>query len=190
MGDHENSWFEQIGKYWNILADAAAVVLGIIGTFLYPPPTEIAKDNEQWLGLAKFIIAGLLGLLFVFALRWNRKSDAGNWWITGLIFLALSVGAFFAYNHLTTLWTCPCFDGRVVIGRSDQKTELGRSKNPDTSCRELLEDNQCIADRLWRDDSIKGNRFILAAMYIACMPLFTICIVAIIQAIFCMLQNE
>jgi cation transport ATPase len=188
--DKQKSWLQRITQYWNLIADGAAVILGIVGTFLYPPPPEIAKDNEQWLGFARFIIAVLIGLMFVLSLLWNRKKHTKIWWATSFITLILSIGAFFSYNYFSNQWTCRCFSGRVVIGRAAEKTQLGNRSNADAACKDLLQENSCDAEQIWLADSIKLNRFLLAAMYIACVPLFSICIVSLIQSIFCMTRDD
>jgi len=188
--DKPKSWLQGFTKYWNLLADGAAVLLGIIGTFLYPPPPEISQDNEQWLGFARFIIAILIGLMFVLGLLWNRRKHTRIWWVTSFLALLLSVGAFFSYNYFSNQWTCRCFSGRVVIGRASEKTRLGNGASADAACKDLLQENSCEAEQIWLADSIKQNRFLLAALYIACVPLFSICIVSLIQSIFCMTRDN
>jgi hypothetical protein len=40
-------------------------------------------------------------------------------------------------------------------------------------------------EAIWTRDSINHRRLILAASYVSCLPLFTICLIAVVQAIAC-----
>ena len=42
-----------------------------------------------------------------------------------------------------------------------------------------------MTENIWTRESINNRRLILAATYLSCLPLFTICLIAIIQAAQC-----
>jgi hypothetical protein len=40
-------------------------------------------------------------------------------------------------------------------------------------------------EAIWTAESINRRRLILAATYVCCLPLFTLCLIAVVQAIQC-----
>lgn len=179
------SWLQQARKNWAILTQSAVLLLGVIGAFLLPPPVGVSeRDDKVWLRLAQFTIAVSVGLLIVPARRWGRKKDVPKWWLISLLFFALSIAAFFEYQNLTYKHTCSYFGKIVVIGTTH--TQIGDryvNKNPGITCQQLLIDSAGGVDKVWTKDSIDRNRLLLAATYISCLPLFTICIIGLIQAL-------
>jgi hypothetical protein len=184
--DSPEGWLDQIKKIWGTLAQAAAWVLGIIGGFLLPPPVG-AEGNQVWPKLAEFVIAALVGLLFLPSHRWNKKRHAKWWWLVALISLVAAVASFFAYQRLTYSATCETLGGaRVVIG--NEYTAHGADyvkENPGISCADLIDQHIGKTEDVWTKRSIDLARLKLAATYIACGPLFTLCIMTLVQAIYC-----
>ena len=181
-------WLQQARKNWGILIQGAVWVIGIIGTFLVPPPVGVSAGDEKiWLRLGQFIIAVVLGLVFFAAQRWNQKTHARWWCLLSLLFLLVSIGAFFQYQKLTYSWTGNYVGKRLVLGSVFTREGAAYTqKNPTISCDDLLFDFAGKVDDIWTRDSINHRRLVLAATYVSCMPMFTICLIGIVQALQCL----
>ena len=180
-------WLQQTRKSWLVLTQSALWVGGVLGGFLLPPPVGVLPGDEKvWLRLGQFIIAIVLGLVFFAARRWNESRHALRWCGVAILFLAIAVAAFFRYQQLTLAWTGIYEGEKIVIG--SVYTEQGRSytqKNSKISLNDLIFDFSGEIENIWTHDSISRRRLILASIFESCLPLFTICLIAIIQAIQC-----
>jgi len=181
------SWLKDTRKSWGLVTQFAVFIFGVIGGFLLPPPGWAASaDDKSVVRLAQFIVAVLVGLIFLVVQRWNKKRHVGRWALFSGTFLVLSVLAFFAYQHLLDTRTCSYAHIQVVIGtRYTVRTQSYVSENPDSTCTSLLEDFAGQAEDIWTKDSIDNSRYILAGVYILNLPLFTLCIIGVVQALYC-----
>jgi hypothetical protein len=163
-------------------------VVGVLGGFLLPPPVGIAgAEDKTWLRFGQFIVAMIIGLVFFGVLKWKQKKHAKWWWLSSLVFLLLAVGAFFRYQHLTNAWTGNYAGEKLVIG--SVYTPQGQKyiqENPDLSLDLVLDDFIGITEDIWTRASIQRRRLLLAATYVSCLPLFTIAVIAIVQALQCL----
>jgi len=180
-----NQWYKQARNNWAVLAQASIWAIGIIGSFLLPPPVSISKEDEKiWLRLAQFVIAILLGLLFVVARKWNEERHS-KWWATsGAVLLLLSLLLFVGYQYLSFSLTCKYYSQTVVVGSS--YTPRGTyyvEKNPGISCETLLKHFAGRVEDVWTKESITRNRIVLAVAYIGSIPFFVACIIGVIQAL-------
>ena len=180
-------WLQQSRKSWLVLAQGSLWVGGILGGFLLPPPVGVLPSDEKiWLRLGQFIVAVVLGLIFFAVRRWNQPRHALKWCGVALLLLAVGLAAFFRYQQLTLAWTGLYAGDKVVIG-SDY-TPHGQSyaeQNPKISCEELISDFAGKTEEIWTHASISRRRLILAATFESCLPLFTICLIAVVQAVQC-----
>jgi len=185
-------WLQQSRKSWLGLTQGMLWLGAVFGGFLLPPPVGVLASEEKiWLRLGQFVVGVLLGLIFLATRRWKQPRHSLRWGAAALVFLVLAVATFFLYQQLTLAWTGIYDKERVVVG--SVYTPHGREyvkKNPELSRDELLDDfpGGKIED-LWTRDSINRHRLILAATYVSCLPLFTICLMAIVQAIQCASQK-
>jgi hypothetical protein len=164
----------------------AVWVSGIIGSFLLPPPVGVLKDeNKLWLRLAQFVIAVLVGLLFITTRKWNKKKQIKSWWIVSAAALVLSVVSFTGYQYLLYSWTCNYNKQRVVIGTeyTPQGEYYVKKNSQGISCDELVADFAGNVEDIWTKKSINRARLILAGTYISCMPFFIVCLIGMIHAI-------
>jgi hypothetical protein len=180
-------WLQQSRKSWLVLAQAALWLGAILSGFLLPPPVGVlASDEKIWLRLGQFIVAVVLGLVFFAARRWNQSRHALRWCGVALMFLAIAVAVFFRYQQLTLAWTGIYNQEKIVVG-SDY-TPQGQSytqKNPKISLDDLIFDFGGEIENVWTHESISRRRLLLAATFESCLPLFTICLIAVLQAIQC-----
>jgi hypothetical protein len=181
------NWLASTKKVWGLLMQVAVFILGVASGFLVGPPGWASSaDDKTVVRLGQFIVAVLAGLIFLLVQKWNKKKHTGRWAMYTIVFLALSIVAFFVYQHLLDTRTCQYAGQAVVIGT--QHTEHARSyvsENPNSTCSSLLDDFSGQAGDIWTRDSINKSRYILAGTYILTLPLLTICIIAVIQAISC-----
>ena len=180
-------WLDESRKSWTVLTQAAVWVLGVIGGFLLPPPVGASPGDEKvWLRLAQFVITILIGLIFIAAQKWRQKRHAKWWGAFSFGFLVLAISAFFCYQQFLYAWTANYDGQRVVVGSA--LTAHGKKyaeQNPDLSRDELLKHHTGLAEDFWTRESINRRRLFLAAAYIVCLPFFTVCLIAIVQAIRC-----
>jgi uncharacterized membrane protein YhaH (DUF805 family) len=180
-----DGWLKQARTNWAALAQASAWVMGIMSSFLLPPPVSVSKDDEKiWLRLAQFVIAVLIGLLFVAARRWNKRRHV-RWWATSAaVMFLLSILLFVFYQYLSLSLTCKYYSQTIVIGSS--YTTQGANyaqKNPGISCEKLLKDFTGQAEDVWTKESVTRNRVTLAVAYIGSIPFFVACIMGVVQAL-------
>jgi hypothetical protein len=161
-------------------------VSGIIGSFLLPPPVGVLKEEHKlWLRLAQFIIAVLVGLLFILKRKWNKKSQVKWWSVISAAALVLSVACFTGYQYLLYSWTCNYNQQSVVIGTdyTPQGAYYVKQNPQGITCDELVADFAGKVEDIWTKRSINRARLILAGTYISCLPLFTVCLIAVLHAI-------
>jgi len=180
-------WLQQSRKSWVALTQATLWLFGILSGFLLPPPVGVlASDEKVWLRLGQFIVAVVLGLVFFAVRRWDQPRHALRWCGVAVLFLAIAVTVFFRYQHLMLAWTGIYNKERVVIG--SEYTAQGQAyteKDPDISLDNLIFDFGGEIENIWTHKSISRRRLILAATFEACLPLFTICLMSVVQAIQC-----
>ncbi len=180
-------WLQQSRKSWLVLAQAALWIGGILGGFVLPPPVGVLPSDEKiWLRLGQFIVAVVLGLIFFATRRWNQSRHSLKWGGVALLFLILGTATFFRYQQLTLAWTGVYSGDKIVIG-SDY-TPHGQSyveQNSKISLDELIFDFAGKTEEIWTHASISRRRLILAATFESCLPLFTICLIAVVQAVQC-----
>ena len=181
------AWLKQARKSWLLLAQGALWLGGILGGFLLPPPVGLLGSEEKvWLRLGQFVIAVVLGLVFFAARRWGQPRHALRWAGAALLVLVVAVAVFFKYQQLTLAWTGDYAGQRVVVGAV--LTPHGQAyvrANPDLSRDQLIMDVAGATEAIWTGESIDRRRLILAAAYVCCLPLFTLCLIAVVQAIQC-----
>jgi hypothetical protein len=177
----------QARKGWLVLAQGALWLGGILGGFLLPPPVGIlASEEKLWLRLGQFIVAVVLGLVFFASRRWHQARHALWWSGVALLSLALALAMFFRYQQLTLAWTATYAGQKVVAG--SVLTPAGQAElreNPGLSSDDLIMDFAGRTTDIWTPDSINHRRLVLAASYVSCLPLFTVCLIAVVQAIAC-----
>ena len=157
-------------------------MLGIVGTFVLPPPVSIPGE-PLWRRLAQFVAAVLIALMFV-ATRRVRSRGRALWWWIALASLGLAVLAAFGYDHLTRAWSCLYDGSRVIVG--DEYTSQGREyrrQDSSTACETLIQDFAGHVEDIWQSRGIRRRQSMLVAVYVSAVALFTICIVAVVEAI-------
>lgn len=183
-------WLQQSRKSWLGLAQGTLWLCGIFGGFLLPPPVGIlASDEKVWLRLGQFIVGVLLGLVFLATRQWKQPRHSLKWGATALLFLVFAVAVFFLYQQLTLAWTGIYEQERVVVGSVFTPQGRNRAKEtPAISRDELIFEFSGVTENIWTRESINRRRLGLAATYESCLPLFTICLLAVVQAIQCASQ--
>jgi hypothetical protein len=171
---------------WLLLAQSAVWVLGIVAGFLLPPPVGAEGEGKVWVRFAQFVVTVIVGLVLLAALRWQRKKDTWAWAAVSAATLILATGTFFGYQFCVAHWTARYDGSRVVVGA--EQTALGREyqeQHPERTREEVVMDVAGEVTRLWTRGSIDRRRLALAALYVLAMPLFTVCIIATVQAVRC-----
>jgi hypothetical protein len=183
--ESQRGWVKKLKSSWAPLAQVAVWVMGIVGSFVLPPPIGISPEDEKiWQRLGKFVVTILIGLMFIAARRWDKTRHFRGWAITAGPLLVLAVVSFLGYQGLLSSCTCTYGAERVVIGNLYTPQGLAYAqRNRGISCHDLLDDFAGKADDIWTEESINRSRMILAETYLSCLPLFAICLMAILQAV-------
>jgi len=186
------SWFENTKKTWGLLLEFAVFIFGVVGSFLLPPPGWVSEGGEKtMIRLAQFVAAVLVGLIFLLVQKWNKKKHVARWAILTVAALVLSLFAYFGYQYLLDTHTCQYAGQPVVIGTRYTEHALSYIKDtPNATCTILLDDFAGKAEDIWTRDSINKSRYILAGTYVLNLPLFIICIIAVVQALSCSNQSK
>ena len=173
---------------WTVLVQSALWLLGVIGGFLLPPPVGMgAGEDKTWLRFAQFLVAVLLGLVVFGTFKWHQRKHAAGWWLTACGALLLAIVMFFQYQRLMYGWTGE-YDGRLVVVGTEY-TPQGRAyvePNPNLPLTTLLEDFLGRAEDIWTRNSINQRRTVLAGVYVSCLPLLVLSIIAVVQALRCL----
>lgn len=181
-------WLAYTKKTWGLLMQIAVFILGIASSFLVPPPGWASSSGDKTVvRLGQFIVAVLVGLIFLLVQKWNKKKHSRRWAVLTIVFLILSVAAFFAYQRLLDTRTCQYAGQAVVIGSQyteDAQTYM-KTESPGATCETLLKDYAGQREEIWPRASIDRSRYILAGGYVLTLPLLTICIIAVVQALYC-----
>ena len=173
-------------KSWLLLIQATAWVATVIASFVLPPPVGTAAETRVWVRFVQFIITIFIGLLALLALRWSKKKHILPWAAASASFLFLGTICFFTYQIFATRWTTSYDKDRVLIGDTytRQAAEYVRA-NPTLTPSDLIMHYGGSADKIWTIESINQRRIIIAGIYVITMPLFTVCIITLLQAIQC-----
>ena len=186
------SWLENIKSTWGMLAGFAVFLFGIVGSFVLPPPGWVSSGGEKPLvNLAQFLVTVLAGLILIFVHKWQRKKDLTRWALIAIGSLILLLAAYFSYQHFLDTRTCKYFENSLVIGSvyTQQAQDYVRGA-VNSSCSTLLEDFAGKADDVWTQDSINRSRYILALSYILMMPLLVVCVIAVVQSVYCLTPGK
>jgi MFS family permease len=182
-----SAWLESIKSTWGTLAGFGVFIFGIVGSFVLPPPGWVSSAGDKPLvNLAQFVVSVLAGLILIFVHKWQRKKDLKRWALIAIGSLALSLAAYFSYQHFLDTRTCEYFEHSVVIGSAyTQQAQDYVRETVNTSCSMLLADFAGRPEDIWTQQSINRSRYILALSYITIMPLLTVCVIAVVQALYC-----
>jgi hypothetical protein len=183
--ERQRGWSKRIKASWTALSQIAIWIMSILGSFLLPPPIGVSPEDQKiWQRLARFIVTILVGLLFVAARGFNKRKHLQGWTVVAGLLLVLAVADFLIYQSRLYSTTCSYNSKRVLKGSTYTPHGLDYfQKHPGVSCEYAFEEHAGRAEDIWTEDSIVHNRMILAEVYIGCLPLFAICIVAILQAV-------
>lgn len=143
----------------------------------------------------QFVVTVLAGLLLVPTARWNQQTWAlaFAWGAVALVALVAAVIAFLGYDQLKASWTTAYTDKiALVTGPKSALTQHAAEyirEHPDITIEELVKDYAGEVERIWQRDVLLDRRRWLLAFYISLAPLFTVCLIATVQAVHCALPD-
>ncbi|MEP6664395.1 MAG: hypothetical protein ABJC04_12110 [Verrucomicrobiota bacterium] len=173
-------------KSWVMLAQTAAWMAGVLAGFLLPPPVGTAAESRVYVRFAQFVITLVIGFVLLAALRWKSPKNIFRWAATSAVFLLLGSAMFFGYQLFAARWTAEYNSQHVVIGGT--YTSFGHDyhrENPNLSPSDLVMDVAGATEKIWTQESLTQRRLLLAAMYVLAMPLFTVAVMSLLQAMQC-----
>jgi hypothetical protein len=160
-----------------IVLQFATWIAGLIVSFVIPPPFDKPDDVGTW-RQTQFIVTFCIIVLIIIFLAIKKK--IWLWFLVpaACIFLGVAIYSHNLYRNNTDICTCQCFSRTFLIGR---ETKLEEDKN--VRCKDLLESDACDAGDLYTDESARDCRAILRNGFILTVPLYTIAIITILQAL-------
>jgi tRNA A-37 threonylcarbamoyl transferase component Bud32 len=185
--EQNNQRFRHTAKLWKGLAQAGAGILCIITGFALPAPFGSSRaDESASRGLASFVVAVLVGLLFVAGQRFALGRHLRWWWSGSAAFLIISTSAFIGYLYLSQAWSCSYNNKVVLIGNVETSLAENRKKaHPsEQSCEDLLMAASGHVDWVYTKESIERCRIILEILYVAITPFLALCVIGVVQAIY------
>jgi len=169
---------------WFSLYALSGAVIGILGTFLLPPPYLYSS-----LPLAQFLTAILIGLAMIPAILFKKRATLRYWICTTLFIFAASLGCLALYWHDLDHLTLPFETGRVVIGEHmlpEAQKELLREEKREghiVTDSMFIKDSSGLTDSIWPNAELTGNSERLELEYLGAVACFGIVIVCLLQSI-------
>lgn len=171
--------FDDLKKYWGVVAQAGLWVMNIVAGFVLPPTLGVPAEEQAILSLAQFIVNILLGLILVLTIKFQKKSHWRWWFGACMLSLVLAVIAYFAYMQRRNVCTCEYYSTIVLIG-TEPRNEAWRN----VPCSLLIRQATGNAYDVWTAESIHSCRICLGVNYIVTVPLFVIGLITMLQAIY------
>jgi hypothetical protein len=178
---------------WNYFAQAAAIIITIIGTFLVTPPLLSIGSDYRIESFSRFIIASLLAFLYIPLKKKSSKSKYRFWYkMAAVCFVAglISVGI---YTKLLQDWSIKFYNEKVlVIGKNmypeaeKDKVNLAQELN-----RRMVDNETFVRARqgntydIWPKAELSFRFYLMSMIYILCAVLIGSFIITIIQSIYC-----
>jgi hypothetical protein len=174
---------------WRRLLQASTWLLALVGSFVFAPPIWNFKEDASWVGFTHFLVAAIVGLSFFPISKWSKPKYRLKWWLVTAVFLIISAVAFFQYQALRAAWTVDYDGARVIIGSAytqdalNYRAKVLQKEQRVITDQELLMDYAGATESVWAIDGIFRRRLIFAGVYVALISLFSISIIALIQAL-------
>jgi len=171
-----------ISKQWRMLASAASVATSTVAMAIHAPP----GDAKSFVALGAFFATATAGLVYVLMARYAARRHAAVWTIAAVGALGACLWLDQAYDGL---WASHvgAYQGEArLVG--DELTRDGAAwvdQHPNSSVNDLLFDAGGVTERIWTRDGILRVRSRMRAMYFVCAPLFALCVLSTVQAVFC-----
>lgn len=183
-----NTTFDYVKKYWNSIAVVGTAVMAIIGGFILSPPIGAVQAKvENVSKFGQFVVTLCCGLILFWALRYRGRRHAPSWWIVSAISFVAGIVAWFLYYHFTIAWTAEYQGQLLVVGsKLASHGQHWMERHPSSTNKDLLSAATGQVDWVWTEDSVQSRIQGLIVMYIACIPLFAISIVGVVQAAYCL----
>jgi hypothetical protein len=179
-------------KLWFSFMKAAALLLGTISTFIVSPPLSDFNDQYDLKPLLRFLIAGILALLFIVMQKTSANRYHRRW-------LNFSIAAFTTglltgatYILLYNRWSVTVYDKRLTIG-SQLYPDAARAfaglpaklAKPHVDYADLIKTRACNTGSVWPVEEITSHYWMMALLYSIQIIIWSFFIASIIQAIEC-----
>ena len=181
-------------RNWALLVTAGAWLFGIVASFLTPLPyqydysTITGGDNGAAgvTALGRIVVALLVGLFLLPAMKWSSARHAWKWGTVSALFLVFLIGGFFVYDGVTNECVFTYSGKRLLIGtrRTPEITSSAEySKLKTQGLLDWFHVNQM--DRIWTTESMFACRRRLLALYFVRLLVSIVTILSTLQAIRC-----
>jgi hypothetical protein len=183
----------QLKAKWNYFAQLSIFILTLAGSFLVTPPLLSFDAENRITPFARFMIAGLLALLFIPLAKRNTKRYYTIWYRTAIAFFVAAILSVILYAKLLHDWSVPFYGGqRLVIGKHmyasvvNRKLTLARELNKPMIDNELLVKSfQGNPSLIWPAHELRKRLYLLTALYILSVTFVGCFVVTVIQSIYC-----
>jgi len=196
----------RLRDHWNLLAQTAVWAFNIVRQFVAPPPsTALAcppdllnclSSTEQ---LAKYGLAVMIGLTMIATHFRGKRPDLLMWIGFAIIAFAAAYGSYAYYYHLQSKWICDVSEptqppphnlrlkGETFI--DDEVKSIAADEPCKGGCKQILSCFDNDPKQVWKNEEIDRRRLALTGTYFSVLPLFVLCIICTLQAIYCATQK-
>lgn len=179
-----------IKKNWETLVTSATWLIGIT-TSIIIIPNEIRNGPVSIKELSIFVLAVIIGLSLILTNRFKQKSHQWVWSFVAILFLLFALITIQKYNTYARTLICNCDDQKFIRGNEfleENKIYLkgiDPKKCPFFCDSSFKRNNKVIPSLIWEFESIEANYNSLLLTYIGCLPLISLTIISISQAVNC-----
>jgi len=185
------AWLKKLGSNWNLLTQGVATIAASISAFIIPPPPGLMGVHpDAVFGLGRFVLAVLIGIVFLASIERSRKKDRWGWLALGLVALAMGLAGWLGYGREFVGRTARCHvqgrDTLFVLGtRLTEDAQAQAEEEPNLGPCERLEDFGWREERVWESRSIESSLQVLELLYLLALTSFGLSVVTVVQGIYC-----
>ena len=182
------TFYRRVSRQWRHLALAGAWLMGLVGSFLVPPPF---RDGLSIVHFSQFMVSALAGLIFLFVSRWNKKTHQWQWWGVSAALLILAFVGYFGDSYLRDQWIIACKKQSLIRGETYTEEAKQYRKNfksregVEISDQELLGDFLCDAEGVWLREEVLSRKYRIAILYVANAAVASLLLLSLTQAMNC-----
>lgn len=196
-------------KEWHNIIQLAIFIFTIIGFFLLQPPIGIL-DNDSWVNFSKFVVSGIIGLMFFPLVKYSNGKYAAIWWVLSVVLLIGGIIVFLSYQDMMQEKTISIrpeiledtINGeniKFVIGDIFNDTTLNALQtelNRKITKGEFIEkyaEGDFIYDRIfsyWDEKEVKINSKKLNFIYLLSLSIFSMFLLTLIQSVKCQRRKK
>ncbi|KAA2238825.1 hypothetical protein F0L74_21665 [Chitinophaga agrisoli] len=184
---------DYIKSKWAGFAQAAIWIMAIAGTFLIAPPLLNRNDTSPVTPLTRFIIAGLIAIIFIVIKKRSAHKDYRLWYRVAIASFIICLVFIGLYAVTRNNWSVKFYNNKVLAtGKTmfaeavEQKKEVAKKLGlPFVDDELFVSAREGDTQLIWPIAEIRTHFYIMFCLYVLCVIGVACFIISIIQSIFC-----